>query len=210
MAAFAALPALSTVATVASVGIGAIGTVMQMQAAGAQAEAQAKQAQYQAEVARNNALIEEQNAQAATIAAAVEAQDQDRAALAELGALLSDQSASGLDLGSGSFMQIREGQETIAAVDRARLIQAGETEAQQHLQAAADFTTQSILSESQADNAREAGRVNQLGSLISGIGGVATTISGLDFGSAGGSSNSSAANTSRAPTTSIRPRARAV
>lgn len=219
MAAVAAAPLFTTIAGVAGVASAAVGVYSSIaqanaaaDAAAIQAQAQRDQALYQAEVARNNALIEEQNAEQAAVRAAVIAQDQDTAARAELGALIAEQAASGLDLGSGSFLQIREGAETIAAVDRARVIQSGQIEASQHQSAAADFTTQAELFEAEAQNASVAGDINQRASLISGIGGVASSVAGGFSAIDTAASRASTANTnsSLAPRTSIRPRARAV
>lgn len=143
--------------------------------------AQEQQALFQAQVAENNALIEEQNREQAIANAALQAQDQDIGARTELGALIAEQGASGLDLGSGSFLRVREGLESIASQDRERIIEGGRIEAAGAAQRAADFRTQAAGARATATDARNAqsvarrtGRTGVFTSLISG----ASTIAG--------------------------------
>lgn len=173
-----------TVGGVIATGAAVVGTAMQIQAAREAAKAEEERAKYQREVALRNAAIEEENRVAELHEAALAAQDADQDAKIELGALLADQGASGLDLGSGSFLRVRQGMETIAAQDRSRIIKEGENAADEASRRAENFREEARNAGRAADNARSAGRRSVAASLISGIGTISNTAAKHITGSA--------------------------
>ena len=174
---FLAAPAIAglSVGGVIATGAAVVGTVLQIQSARDSAKAAEARARYQAEVAERNAQIEDENRARAIAEASVAAQDQDFDARAELGALIAEQGASGLDLGSGSFLRQRAGLETIAATDRARIINAGQNESDAARRRAENFREEARNAGAAAGDARSAGRTAIAASLISGIGSVASS-----------------------------------
>lgn len=93
----------ASVASIAGAGVAAYGSI--------------KQGQYSAQVARNNAQIAKQNstysAQAGLQSAAVTSQQK----AAEYGQLVADQSANGVDINSGSNVDVRAGAKSAAQLD---------------------------------------------------------------------------------------------
>jgi hypothetical protein len=118
---------------------------------------------YKAKVASNNAKVATNNANAAVARAAVEAQEGDMEASADLGQLMAAASASGLVADSGSKALVRKSATELAAKDRGYRIYAGATEAAGYKQQAEDFRAE-------AKGAR-------FGAIMDGIGGA------MDFGS---------------------------
>lgn len=94
---------------------------------------------YQAAVARNNAKIAEQNAEAESAAAQQEASRRDRDNAQELAALISAQAASGLATTSRSFVGSRALQTRIGREERADIVRGGTSAARRQLQEAANF-----------------------------------------------------------------------
>jgi len=139
-----------------------------------------QQAKFQAAVAKQNAEINEDNADRARDRAQIEAQDQNRIDAAIQGQLLADQAASGLALGSGSFALQRKGAKVDTTLNAKRRAQAGELEANR-------FLTQAGVSKSEAANFKTAGKTALLSGALSAAGSIA--------GSAAGSSLLSGAKT---------------
>jgi len=90
--------------------MGAVGGMSQGQAAG-------RQADYTAQVARNNQIIAQQNAEYASQAGETQAQAQDLKNRATQGAIAASQSASGLSFDSPTLIDVREGAAQIGRLD---------------------------------------------------------------------------------------------
>jgi hypothetical protein len=88
-----------------------------------QLSAQASSARYQAQVAENNRQIAEQNARYATMAGAGNAQAQDFQTRAQLGQARVAQAAGGLDVASGSPVEVRS---SIAQLGRLKALERSE------------------------------------------------------------------------------------
>lgn len=101
------------------------------------------EASYKSKVAASNAQIAEQNATQATHTAALQAQQQDIEAQQELGDVVAQASASGLELGVGSAALRRKSKEELAAKDRGFTIYAGQKEAAGYKQQANEFRAES-------------------------------------------------------------------
>ncbi len=96
----AALPIIAAVAGLAGAGISAFGA---METGQAQSEAAA----YQAQVARNNATIAQQNANLQIQSGEVQASNQSMATRGAVGATKAGEAASGVDVNTGSFPNVR-------------------------------------------------------------------------------------------------------
>jgi hypothetical protein len=117
---------------------------------------------------------------------------------------MAEQGALGLDLGSGSFLRQRAGLETIAATDRARIIDRGQNEADAAKRRADNFREEAGNATAAASDARSSGRSAVAASLISGIGSIASKTASRITGRGSSSSQSSSLSSS------LRPRARPI
>jgi hypothetical protein len=151
MAFVAGLSALSgvlgTVGAVAS-GVGAISSGM-----------------YSAQVARNNATIASQNAQYAREAGQEQAAVESMKGAAQLGKIKAGQAASGIDVNSGSAVDVQAGQRAENQLDTETVLNNAELSAY-------GYTTQQQNFETQADQDETGGILTGLGTALSHASGV--------------------------------------
>lgn len=159
----AAIPVISLAATAVGTAVSAYGAYQQGQAASAAAD-------YQAQVARNNAIIARQNANAAVDAAAAKAQDNDMRTRAMLGEALASQGANGLDVNTGSAVDVRAGTAQVGRTNTLRIVDAGQKEARNYLAQANNFTAQSQRADMESGFAQQQGSMNAFTSIIGGAG----------------------------------------
>ena len=155
--AIAAVASNSAVTTTLAVASTAVGTY-----------AAVNEANYRSQVARNNAVIAEENRLRTLEETAINAQEQDLAARAEIGALLAQQGASGLSMGVGSMALRRKSAEELAAKDRSRITYEGQTVANQYEQQREDFKEESRMAKSEVNMAMLEGAIGIGSSLIGG------------------------------------------
>lgn len=125
-------------------------------------------ASYQAQVAANNAKIAEENARRSVQDAQRTARDLDEEARQDLGALVAEQSASGLSLDTGSSLLRRRAAERLAGRDRDRTREAGNLRAQGFFQQAADYESEAANARSRRKFATIGGALNVGSSLVGG------------------------------------------
>lgn len=156
-----AIPAIvagaSTASTAISVASAVAGTV-----------AAVSEARYRSQVATNNATIAEANRVRTMEETGINAQEQDMAARADIGAMLAQQGASGLSMGIGSMALRRKSAGELAAKDRSRVVYTGQTEANQFEQQAQDFREESRMAKREGKFAVLEGGLNIGSSLIGG------------------------------------------
>lgn len=162
----AALPAIS-------MGMTAVGGIMNYMGAKAQGQAQANMYQYQAAVAQQNAVIAQRNEQTALGVGEEKAMIEGQQGRQRMGAVRAGQAASGVDIGSGSALDVQAGQ---AYADRKTQEITRDTAGRQ----ATDYATQAYgdlaqagLDEQAAKTSIQAGDIKAMGSLIGGAGSVA-------------------------------------
>jgi len=131
------------------------------------------QAKYQGQVASNNAVIADRNAERARHESSIESMDNDMQARAEMGAFMAQGGASGLALGVGSMGLQRKGLKELAARDRAYTKYAGEAKAAAYTQQGDDFRSEAEMQKSAAKFGLLESGLNLGGSLISGAPSVA-------------------------------------
>jgi hypothetical protein len=122
--------------------------------------AQKNASDYQAQVARMNAQIAQENANRAIERSQIEQQDQDRLTQAQIGTQEALQGASGLSLSGGSQILTRKGAAELGRRDALNVRQAGEMEAY-------TYKTQAVNQEAGARLAKAQGSSALLGSWIS-------------------------------------------
>lgn len=150
---------IGTIATLLGGVVSAVGAIQGGQAAAAQAN-------YQARVAEMNAEIERDNAERARDASQIEQEQSDLDTVALLGQQISQQSASGVALGSRSSLGARRSARMIGRRDALNIRQAGEIEAFNNLVGAANFDANAGLQRAAGRNAITQGFLGAAGSLI--------------------------------------------
>lgn len=158
--------ALPLIATVASTVIGAAGTIYQAQSASASAN-------YQAQVNENNAIIADRNAADARKRGAEAEQEHRRRVSALQGKQTAVMAASGVDLGSGSPLNILADTAQMGELDAVTIRNNAEREALGYESQGMNFRAEAQLSRSAAKSARTAGMIGAAGSVVSGFGQVA-------------------------------------
>jgi hypothetical protein len=152
---------IAAAASLAGTAISAVGAIGQGNAAAANAS-------YQAQVAKNNQIIAEQNANYASqagAAATTRAQLKQRSEEGALGAAIA---AGGIDPNTGSAKAVRSAQaETTAAQDAALRVYGFRTNA-------TNYGAESGLRQQEARQAPIAGLISGGGTLLSGAGGLAS------------------------------------
>lgn len=99
---------------------------------------QMQESSYQAAVMKQNAEIADENARRSMAQAAQDAADKDMEARMEIGSVLAQASASGLNMNAGSMLLRRKDMSTFAQQDRSRIIEGGRREAENYFQQSAD------------------------------------------------------------------------
>lgn len=148
-------------ATAASAGMGAIG-------AANTASANQQSAYYKAAVARNNKIIAERNAEAAIGAGASQGLSNDLKTGQRLGDTLAVQSASGIDVGSGTASDVRQSVADLGRLDTLTIINNAQRSAAGYKAQASNFESDARLYRMTGDNAETAGQYGIASSLIGG------------------------------------------
>jgi hypothetical protein len=151
----------SLAASVIGAGVGAAGAIQS-------AQTQSAAANYQAQVARNNAITQEQNASYERQKTAVEAQNQDLKNRANLGGILASQGADGFDLGSKSLVDTRSSAAELGRLDTLTTANNGERKAQAYDQAAVNAEASAGMYDMTASNSKSAGALSAFSTLLTG------------------------------------------
>lgn len=177
-------PALAGVGIGASIlgtGLGMAGAQTSTDAALRQNRAQVSAYQYQAGVADLNRKIAEQNRDYAVAAGEQEAMGYGLKARQQMGKIKVAQGASGLDVNSGSAVDVRESQKLVAGMDMATIRNNAARVAYGHAMEAASATAQKGLYEKAAADTsaaegsiKKSGKIAMLSSLISGASSVSS------------------------------------
>lgn len=161
MIATSTLAAAALVMAAASAATAAYGSEMQ-------AQASQKSMNYQAQVAKNNATIDEQNAQATEQAGAQAAQAEGMKTAAQAGAVRAAVAANGLNPDAGSGEDLKQSVQTLGETDLIQIRnQTARAAFSQRVGGMSD-AAQAQLDSSGAANAGAAGGINAANSLLSG------------------------------------------
>ncbi len=171
----AVLPVLA----IASAGISAIGTLE----SGA---ASKNAADYQAQVARNNATVAEQNAEYATAAGQQAAANQSRKGAAQIGQIKVNQAASGVDVNSGSAEDVQVGQREVNQLDSETVLNNAQLHAYGYRTQATNFQSEAQLDEMKGQQAQEGSYLKAGGDLLSSASGISGKWTGGSSSSGGG------------------------
>jgi hypothetical protein len=153
---------------IASLAVGVVGAGVaaygQIQAGNAAQSA----ANYQAQVAANNAIIADQNARQATAAGNAQAEQSRMKTNNLVGAMMAGQASSGLDVGSGSPLDVRTSQKEVGELDVLTIRNNAARQAYGYQTQSMSSTAQSALDTLQGQNAAAAGDIGGVSSVLGG------------------------------------------
>jgi hypothetical protein len=130
-------------------------------------EAQSANAAYQAQVAANNAKIATQNAEMDIQSGEIQAANQGLKTRAAVGTIKAQEGASGIDVNSGSFPQVRAAASEFGMIDALTMrSNASKAAYSQEVAATSDMAESGLLS-AESSQASSAAPVSGLGSLLS-------------------------------------------
>ena len=158
------------------VGIGATVAGSALSAFGAynQGQATSKMYGYQSEVARINSQIALQNADYARMQGEQQSVIEGRKGAQQLGGIRAAEGASGLSVNSGSSAQVQAGQKSTTALDLNQIrSNAAKTAYDFDVQSTQDIS-QAGLYDAAASNAKTAGDISALSSIVGGAGSVSS------------------------------------
>ena len=140
--------------------VGVIGSVMQ-------AQQQAALAKAQAEIAKRNAEIAEQNRRMVAEHGREQAYFQDRKNKAIIGQQVAAMSASGVKIGSPSFLRARESLSKVAGEEAFSIVRSSDKEAWNYGAQASVYRAQAEVYKAQASMYSMQGAFNAIGGLLS-------------------------------------------
>lgn len=154
-------------AAVAGAGVSAVGA---MQSASAQSQA----ATYNSEVAAQNTQIANNNATAAAQAGEQQAAVASGKTKAEVGAIKTSQAAGGIDVNSGSAVDVQSSAAQLGELNAITIRSNAARTAYGYQTQAAGYQDQSALDTSEAENASTAGDIGASSSILGGVGSAAS------------------------------------
>jgi hypothetical protein len=154
----------------ASAGGGIFGAIGQMMGG----QANAAMYQYQAGIAQMNAKIAAQNAEYATLQGEAEAGRQGLKTREQIGKTITDQSASGLQVGAGSAGRVVSSEAEIGSYDQAVIRNNAAWKAYGFQVQGVEDTAQAQMDQYAASYSKEAGTIGAIGSLLGGVSSVSS------------------------------------
>lgn len=158
---------------IASLALAAIGTAAAISGQMQQAEAQSNALRYQAQVAENNKQIGDQLAARATQAGESQVDAQRLKTANTIGAITSQQGASGLDIAGGSAVDVRSSAAEMGELDALTIRNNAAMTAYNYKLQGAGYGASAALAQAGAANARTAGNLNAFTSLAGGSSNIA-------------------------------------
>ncbi len=162
--------------TMAAIGIGASvgGTIFNTIGGWMGNQAQAQQAAYQSAIATANAKIAQQNADYALQSGEKQAQIYGMKAGQQAAAIRVRQGSSGIDVGSGSAVDVQKSQELVKDIDLNQIRTNAARVAYGYQTEGATATAQAQMYKSASENISAAGPFQAAGSILSGVGSVSS------------------------------------
>lgn len=167
---------------IAGAAISAVGTIGSGIAAG-------NAAAYQAQIARNNAIVANQNAAHASAAGAQQEETESLKGAANIGGIKAAQAANGVDVNSGSALDVQESAREENQLTSENVLNNAELTAYGYRTQAASDTAQAALDQTEAEEA-------PIGAGIAATGGLLSSASSLSFKWAGTGSGGSGSDLS--------------
>lgn len=124
------------------------------------------QMNYQAKVAENNAKIAQQNATAAEQAGEQQAAAQSRKEAAQMGAIVASQAANGIDVNTGSAVDVQESQRELGKLDTENVMRNAEMQAYGYRTQSTNYEAQAKADQSAAFFAPISAAIGATGSYL--------------------------------------------
>nr|WP_198983069.1 hypothetical protein [Herbaspirillum sp. ASV7] len=153
---------------VSAVVVGAIGTGIAAYSAYQSGQAQKANAEYQAQVAANNKIIADYNANAAIQQGNQQIQAAEEQAAQHQGMIRAVMGAGGIQLDNGSSLRDQQGVAQVDATNKATITSNAARAAWNFTNQGANFDSQAQLLTQQANQAASAGLMNSFSSILSG------------------------------------------
>lgn len=157
-----------------AIGLTALGTYQNYQAANAQADAQAQAYEAQSKVAEQNAALANRQAESNAEAGAMKAAQILQRARQVKASQAAAYSANGVDISTGSALDVLSDTEAQGKLDQANALYDAATNTWSLQAQATNYQNQANAYKSSANNAREAGKMNAMTSLLTGASALAT------------------------------------
>lgn len=166
----AAIPIIGLVGTLASTAIGVVGTMQQSAAASRAADYRSQVAENNAAIARENQKVANDNARAAEAAGAARAEQEAIKARDLVGRQKVAAAASGLDINSGSALDIRAGTAGQAMLNDLNVRDETNRRAYSYRQQGRGLAAQAENFDTESEAASTAGSSAMTGGILSGVG----------------------------------------
>lgn len=173
----------SVAATVIAAGVTAYGEVQSSEATSAADK-------YTAQIAANNAIIATQSANYAGAAGTAQAEQAGLQSRAKLGAIVANEGASGVDINSGSNLQVQSSARQLGELNAITIRSNAARTAYGYQVQGANDTAQSNLDTFSAGQAETAGDIGATSSVIGGLGSAASNYAKFTMNGGGNSLNS--------------------
>jgi hypothetical protein len=144
-----------------------------------QGQAAKEASAFNAQVARNNETVAQQNEQYAIQAGIQKAAMESMKGRAVLGKIKASQAASGINTDEGSALDVQQGAREANVLDTATVLHNAQLEAYGYRSQAANFQSQARLKDMEGSAAASAGNVGALSTLLSGAGSLGYKWSGM-------------------------------
>lgn len=151
----------------AAAGLAAVGTAASIGATAARANAESQAASYQAQVARNNAIIANQQADAEILAGQRQAEIQSMQTAAKVAKIRAAFGARGVDVNSGSAVDVQASEREIGKIDSETALSNAQQKAYGYRSRASGYTAQAGLYDQKRGSIPEAAGWEIGGTLLS-------------------------------------------
>ena len=156
-------------------------------------------ANYNAAVASNNATIAQSNATRAEQAGAVAAENQGRKGAAQSGALKVAQASGGVDVDTGTAVDVQAGERETNVLDTETVMQNADLKAYGYRVQGENFTAQSQLDTAEASEAVPAATLKAGGGLLSSASALGPKFANFNWSGGGGTTDADALAAGTAP-----------
>lgn len=177
------LGAIGAITSIGAAGLGAVGSIEQGNATSAADK-------YNAQIAANNAIIATQSANYAGAAGTAQAEQAGLQSRAKLGALVANEGASGVDINSGSNLQVQSSARELGELNAITIRSNAARTAYGYQVQGANDTAESTLDSMAANNATTAGEIGAASSVLGGLGSAASNYAKFTMNGGGSGLNS--------------------
>jgi hypothetical protein len=161
------LGAIGAITSIGAAGLGTVGAIQQGEATSATDKSNAQ-------IAANNAIIATQSANYAGAAGTAQAEQAGLQSRAKLGAIVANEGASGVDINSGSNLQVQSSARQLGELNAITIRSNAARTAYGYQVQGANDTAQSNLDTSSAGQAETAGDIGAGSSVLGGLGSAAS------------------------------------